>query len=190
MKKKRKNTVKKADNLPKTELNEEALTRIITNALIAYDIQKEREEREKIKKLQEAFDNSLGIKAGRPKFIAAFKLLFRPKKYAKNTKANSGLMKFILKGFYKLIEGILLLLSIFMIGFIPMQFIIPNMPIVEWYLDVLIAIWAILIILISRIFRIASYEIERIEDYNYLFGLFATVTSIISIVIAIIAIVK
>lgn len=85
---------------------------------------------------------------------------------------------------------ILLLLSIFMIAAILLQFIIPDAPIVAWYIDVVIIVWAFPIFLLSRIFRMASYEIDRIKDYNYLFGLFATVTSIISIVIAIIAIVK
>ena len=184
------NTAQKTDDIFKNELSEVALTRVITNALIEYDKQKEQEAQEKIKKEQEAFDKSLGIKAGRHKFVAALKLLFRPKKYAKGVQANSELTKSVLKGFYKLIEWVLLLLSIFLIACIPLQFLIPNVPIAAWYIDVLIAIWAIPIFLLSRIFRIASYEIERIKDYNYLFGLFATVTSIISVVIAIIAIVK
>ena len=77
-----------------------------------------------------------------------------------------------------------------MIAAILLQFIIPDAPIVAWYIDVVIIVWAFPIFLLSRIFRMASYEIDRIKDYNYLFGLFATVTSIISIVIAIIAIVK
>ncbi len=186
----RQNSVQKTDDLLKTELSEEALARVITNALIEYDKRKEQEAQEKLKKDQEVFDKSLGIKAGRHRFFATLKLLFRPKKYAKGIQANSELTKSVLKGFYKLIEWALLLLSIFLIACIPLQFIIPNVPIADWYIDVIIAIWAIPIFLLSRIFRIASYEIERIKDYNYLFGLFATVTSIISVVIAIIAIVK
>ncbi|MDE7265567.1 MAG: hypothetical protein K2N52_04765 [Clostridia bacterium] len=190
-KKRKQNTLQKTDDLSvPTGLTEEALTRVITNALIEYDKRKEQGKQEKIKKEQEAFDKSLGIKAGKHKFFATLKLLFRPKKYAKGIQANSELTKSVLKGFYKLIEWTLLLLSIFLIACIPLQFIIPNAPIADWYIDVIIAIWAIPIFLLSRIFRIASYEIERIKDYNYLFGLFATVTSIISVVIAIIAIVK
>lgn len=62
MKKKRKNTVKKADNLPKTELNEEALTRIITNALIAYDKHKEREAEEKLEQKEDHYIEVVGYK--------------------------------------------------------------------------------------------------------------------------------
>lgn len=190
-KKRKQNTLQKTDDLSvPTGLTEEALTRVITNALIEYDKQKEREAQENIKKEQDAFDKSLGIKAGKHKFVATLKLLFRPKKYAKGIQSNSELTKSVLKGFYKLIEWTLLLLSIFLIACIPLQFIIPNAPIAYWYIDVIIAFWAIPIFLLSRIFRIAGYEIEQIKDYNYLFGLFATVTSIISVVIAIIAIVK
>ena len=132
----------------------------------------------------------MGIKEGRPKFFAALKLLLRPKKYAKNIQANTELTRLVLKFIYKLVEWVLLLLSIFMIAAIPLQFIIPDVSIAAWYIDVVIIVWAFPIFLLSRIFRMASYEIDRVKDYNYLFGLFATVTSIISVVIAIIAIVK
>lgn len=104
--------------------------------------------------------------------------------------ANAELTKLVLKLIYKAVELILLLLSIFMIAAVPLQFIIPDAPIADWYIDVLIIVWAFPIFLLSRIFKMASYEIDRIKDYNYLFGLFATVTSIISVVIAIIAVVQ
>lgn len=185
------NTSQKTNNLSVTTgLTEEALTKVITNALIEYDKRKEQEMQEKVKKECENFDNSSGIKADKHKFVTTLNLLFRPKKYAKGIKANSELTKSVLKGFYKLLEWTLLLLSILLIVYIPLQYIIPNVPIADWYIDVIMAIFAIPIFLFSRIFRIASYEIERIKDDNYLFGLFATVTSIISVVIAIIAIVK
>lgn len=127
----RQNSVQKTDDLLKTELSEEALARVITNALIEYDKRKEQEAQEKLKKDQEVFDKSLGIKAGRHRFFATLKLLFRPKKYAKGIQANSELTKSVLKGFYKLIEWALLLLSIFLIACIPLQFIIPNVPIAD-----------------------------------------------------------
>lgn len=193
---KRKKQVIKHTEIQKTEstsansVNEEMLSSAITKALLEYDKRKEQETQDKSKKEQTEFRTSLGVKEGKPKFFAAMKLLFRPKKYAKNMQANAELTKLVLKLIYKFVEWILLLLSIFMIAAIPLQFIIPGAPIVAWYIDVVIVVWAFPIFLLSRIFRMASYEINQIKDYNYLFGLFATVTSIISIVIAIIAIVK
>ena len=189
-KKQKQTTVQKIEEKSVDRISEETLTRAITNALMEHDRQKEQEAQEKAKKEQEEFNKRLGIKDDNHKFSAALKLIFKPKKYAKGVQANSELTKAVLKGFYKLIEVVLLVVSIFLIACIPLQFIIPNVPIVDWYIDVLFFIGAIPIFLISRIFRIASYEIERIKDYNYLFGLFATVTSIISVVIAIIAIIK
>jgi hypothetical protein len=193
---KRKKQVIKHTEIQKTEstsvnnVNEEMLSNAIIKALLEYDQRKEREAQDKSKKEQAEIQKSLGIKEGKPKFFAALKLLFRPKKYAKSIQANTELTRLVLKLIYKVVEWVLLLLSIFMIAAVPLQFIIPGAPIVAWYIDVVIVVWAFPIFLLSRIFRMASYEIDRIKDYNYLFGLFATVTSIISIVIAIIAIVK
>ena len=193
---KRKRQVIKHTEIQKTEstsvnnVNEEMLSNAITKALLEYDKRKEQEAQTNLKKEKAEFNAHLGIESGKHKFSAAMKLLFRPKKYTKNLQANAELTKSVLKLIYKAVELILLLLSIFMIAAIPLQFIIPGAPIVAWYIDVVIVVWAFPIFLLSRIFRMASYEIDRIKDYNYLFGLFATVTSIISIVIAIIAIVK
>lgn len=184
------NIIKKIENSPEKDINAEMLSNAITKALLEYDKRKEQEVQDKSKKEQAEFHASLGIKEGRPKFFADLKLLLRPKKYAKNIQANTELTRLVLKFIYKLVEWVLLLLSIFMIAAIPLQFIIPDVPIAAWYIDVIIIVWAFPIFLLSRIFRMASYEIDRIKDYNYLFGLFATVTSIISVVIAIIAIVK
>lgn len=193
---KRKRQVIKHTEIQKTEstsannINEEMLSNAITKALLEYDKRKEQEAQTNLKKEKAEFNAHLGIESGKHKFSAAMKLLFRPKKYTKNLQANAELTKSVLKLIYKAVEWILLLLSIFMIAAIPLQFIIPGAPIVAWYIDVVIVVWAFPIFLLSRIFRMASYEINQIKDYNYLFGLFATVTSIISIVIAIIAIVK
>lgn len=193
---KRKRQVIKHTEIQKTEstsvnnVNEEMLSNAITKALLEYDKRKEQEAQTNLKKEKAEFNAHLGIESGKHKFSAAMKLLFRPKKYTKNLQANAELTKSVLKLIYKAVELILLLLSIFMIAAIPLQFIIPGAPIVAWYIDVVIIVWAFPTFLLSRIFRMASYEIDRIKDYNYLFGLFATVTSIISIVIAIIAIVK
>lgn len=193
---KRKKQVIKHTEIQKTEstsannVNEEMLSSAITKALLEYDKRKEQEAQVKLKKEQAEFQTSLGVKEGKPKFFAAMKLLFHPKKYAKNMQANAELTKSVLKLIYKSVELILLLLSIFMIAAIPLQFIIPDVPIAAWYIDVVIIVWAFPIFLLSRIFRMASYEIDQIKDYNYLFGLFATVTSIISVVIAIIAVVQ
>lgn len=193
---KRKRQVIKHTEIQKTEstsvnnVNEEMLSNAITKALLEYDKRKEQEAQTNLKKEKAEFNAHLGIESGKHKFSAAMKLLFRPKKYTKNLQANAELTKSVLKLIYKAVELILLLLSIFMIAAIPLQFIIPGAPIVAWYIDVVIIVWAFPTFLLSRIFRMASYEIDQIKDYNYLFGLFATVTSIISIVIAIIAIVK
>ena len=182
--------IQKTENTSMNNVNEEMLSNAITKALLEYDKRKEQEAQTNLKKEKAEFNAHLGIESGKHKFSAAMKLLFRPKKYTKNLQANAELTKSVLKLIYKAVEWILLLLSIFMIAAIPLQFIIPGAPIAAWYIDVVIVVWAFPIFLLSRIFRMASYEINQIKDYNYLFGLFATVTSIISIVIAIIAIVK
>ena len=167
---KRKKQVIKHTEIQKTEstsannVNEEMLSSAITKALLEYDKRKEQEAQVKLKKEQAEFRTSLGVKEGKHKFSAAMKLLFRPKKYAKNMQANAELTKLVLKLIYKFVEWVLLLLSIFMIAAVPLQFIIPDAPIADWYIDVLIIVWAFPIFLLSRIFRMASYEIDRIKD--------------------------
>ena len=182
--------IQKTESTSVNNVNEEMLSNAITKALLEYDKWKEQEVQTNLKKEKAEFHALLGIEEGKHKFFAAIKLLFRPKEYAKNMQANAELTKLVLKLIYKFVEWILLLLSIFMIAAVPLQFIILGAPIVAWYIDVVIIVWAFPIFLLSRIFRMASYELDRIKDYNYLFGLFATVTSIISVVVAIIAIVN
>ena len=123
------NIIKKIENSPEKDINAEMLSNAITKALLEYDKRKEQEVQDKSKKEQAEFHASLGIKEGRPKFFAALKLLLRPKKYAKNIQANTELTRLVLKFIYKLVEWVLLLLSIFMIAAIPLQFIIPDVSI-------------------------------------------------------------
>lgn len=79
----------KTEVASQSAISEEALTKAITNALIEYDKQKEQANQDKEKKEQEAFEKKLG----KNKFVAGLKLLFKPKKYAKNVRANLELTK-------------------------------------------------------------------------------------------------
>ena len=75
--------IQKIESTSVNNVNEEMLSNAITKALLEYDKRKEQEAQTNLKKKAE-FNAHLGIESGKHKFSAAMKLLFRPKKYAKN----------------------------------------------------------------------------------------------------------
>ena len=176
----------KAENVATIE--DERITKIIANALTEYDKQKrEKAESEEKSKADEA---RLGINGNKGRILAVLKILFHPKKYAKNMNAGTALVKLALQGFYKIVEWITLICAILFLAVIPLQYCIPSVVPMKWYLSVISGVWGIMLLLLSRMFRIAAIEIDEVKDNNYLFGLFTAVTSIVSAIVSIIALVK
>lgn len=171
-------------------MDDERITKIIVNALTEYDKQKLEAAKVEKEKERETAEAKLGEKGNKGKFRAVLKILFRPKKYAKNMNAGAGLVRAALYAFYKLVELITLICAILFLAVIPLQYCIPSVVPMKWYLSVVSGVWSITLLLLSRMFRIAAIEVDEVKDNNYLFGLFTAVTSIVSAIVSIIALVK
>lgn len=171
-------------------IDDERITKIIVNALAEYDKQKQEAAKVEKEKEVETAEAKLGEKGNKGKFRAVLKILFRPKKYAKNMNAGAGLVRAALYAFYKLVELITLICAILFLAVIPLQYCIPSVVPMKWYLSVVSGVWSITLLLLSRMFRIAAIEVDEVKDNNYLVGLFTAVTSIVSAIVSIIALVK
>ena len=178
----------KAENVATIE--DERITKIIVNALTEYDKQKQDKKKAEEERIRKADEKRLGINGNKGKIRAVLKILLRPKKYAKNINAGAGLVRVALYAFYKLVELIVGLCAILFIAVIPLQYCIPSVVPMKWYLSVVSGVWGLMLLLLSRMFRIAAIEVDEVKDNNYLFGLFTAVTSIVSAIISIIALVK
>lgn len=178
----------KAENVATIE--DERITKIIVNALTEYDKQKQEKKKAEEERIRKADEKRLGINGNKGTIRAVLKILLRPKKYAKNMNAGAGLVRVALYAFYKLVELIVGLCAILFIAVIPLQYCIPSVVPMKWYLSVVSGVWGITLLLLSRIFRIAAIEVDEVKDNNYLFGLFTAVTSIVSAIVSIIALVK
>ncbi len=178
----------KAENVATIE--DERTAKIIVSALMEYDRQKQEATKAEEERIRKADEKRLGINGNKGKIRAVLKILFRPKKYAKNMNAGAGLVRVALYAFYKLVELIVGLCAILFIAVIPLQYCIPSVVPMKWYLSVVSGVWGITLLLLSRMFRIAAIEVDEVKDNNYLFGLFTAVTSIVSAIVSIIALVK
>lgn len=178
----------KAENVATIE--DERTAKIIVSALTEYDRQKQEATKAEEERIRKADEKRLGINGNKGKIRAVLKILLRPKKYAKNMNAGAGLVRVALYAFYKLVELIVGLCAILFIAVIPLQYCIPSVVPMKWYLSVVSGVWGITLLLLSRMFRIAAIEVDEVKDNNYLFGLFTAVTSIVSAIISIIALVK
>jgi len=178
----------KAENVATIE--DERITKIIVNALTEYDKQKQEKAKFENEAKLKADEKRLGINGNKGKIRAVLKILLRPKKYAKNMNAGAGLVRVALYAFYKLVELITLICAILFLAVIPLQYCIPSVVPMKWYLSVVSGVWGIMLLLLSRMFRIAAIEVDEVKDNNYLFGLFTAVTSIVSAIVSIIALVK
>lgn len=178
----------KAENVATIE--DERITKIIVNALTEYDKQKQDKKKAEEERIRKADEKRLGINGNKGKIRAVLKILLRPKKYAKNINAGAGLVRVALYAFYKLVELIVGLCAILFLAVIPLQYCIPSVVPMKWYLSVVSGVWGIMLLLLSRMFRIAAIEVDEVKDNNYLFGLFTAVTSIVSAIVSIIALVK
>lgn len=178
----------KAENVATIE--DERISKIIVNALTEYDKQKQDKKKAEEERIRKADEKRLGINGNKGKIRAVLKILLRPKKYAKNINAGAGLVRVALYVFYKLVELIVGLCAILFIAVIPLQYCIPSVVPMKWYLSVVSGVWGITLLLLSRMFRIAAIEVDEVKDNNYLFGLFTAVTSIVSAIVSIIALVK
>ena len=178
----------KSDTL--MSIDDERITKIIVNALAEYDRQKQEAAKVEKEKERKAAEAKLGIKGNKGKFLAALKILIHPKKYAKDVNAGAELVKLALHFFYKSIEWIVATCAVLLLVTIPLQYIVPNITHMKWYINVICGVWGLALLLVSRVFRIAAIEVDEIRDNNYLFGLFAAMASIISIIVAIVALAK
>ncbi len=178
----------KAENVATIE--DERIAKIIVSALTEYDRQKQEAAKAEEERIRKADEKRLGINGNKGKIRAVLKILLRPKKYAKNMNAGAGLVRVALYAFYKLVELITLICAILFLAVIPLQYCIPSVVPMKWYLSVVSGVWGITLLLLSRMFRIAAIEVDEVKDNNYLFGLFTAVTSIVSAIISIIALVK
>lgn len=178
----------KAENV--VTIEDERISKIIVNALTEYDKQKQEKAKFENEAKLKADEKRLGINGNKGKIRAVLKILLRPKKYAKNMNAGAGLVRVALYAIYKLVELITLICAILFLAVIPLQYCIPSVVPMKWYLSVVSGVWGITLLLLSRMFRIAAIEVDEVKDNNYLFGLFTAMASIISIIVAIVALVK
>ena len=173
-----------------TTLDDERITKIITNALTEYDKQKQEAAKVEKEKERETAEAKLGIKGNKGKFLAALKAAIYPKKYKENLTVNTVLLCVALKSLYKTIEIILYIIAACLFLCLPLHNIIPQLTNVDIGLSIGFFVFSFPILLLARIFKMAAIELEDITDSNYIFGLFAALTSIISIIVAIVALVK
>lgn len=178
----------KAENV--VTIEDERISKIIVNALTEYDKQKQEKAKFENEAKLKADEKRLGINGNKGKIRAVLKILLRPKKYAKNMNAGAGLVRVALYAIYKLVELITLICAILFLAVISLQYCIPSVVPMKWYLSVVSGVWGITLLLLSRMFRIAAIEVDEVKDNNYLFGLFTAMASIISIIVAIVALVK
>ncbi len=115
-----------------------------------------------------------------------FKMLFCPKKYVNTKGVNTTVVKGFLKSIYKIFEYIFLISSILLLLYIPLQFAIESLIIVDWWIDILYGCSALIGLLISRVLRIMALDVERSKDKNFLISLLAVIIALISMVIAIV----
>lgn len=173
-----------------TTLDDERITKIITNALTEYDKQKQEAAKVEKEKERETAEAKLGIKGNKGKFLAALKAAIYPKKYKENLTVNVGLLQYALKLLYWIIEVGLYIIAACLFLCLPLHNIIPQLTNVDIGLSIGFFVFSFPILLLARIFKMAAMELEDITDSNYIFGLFSALTSIISIIVAIVALLK
>ena len=168
---------KKKSRKETKQIDEKVLTKAIVTALEEYDTRKK--ESEKQEYYEEQHKNGIGFKM----FI---KMLCCPKKYVNTQGANTTVIKGFLKFIYKIFEYIFLISSLLLLLYIPLQFAIESLVIVDWWIDVSYVCYALVGFLISRVLRIMALDVERSKDKNFLIALLAVIIALISMVIAIV----
>lgn len=179
------------------QMSADELQHMIANAIMeAEDMKAKREADRKAEELAEwhkiiGRDKSKkGIVKAWNVFTSAIKMIFVSKKYIKGDRVSTAIIQGLLQLCFQFLNGICFVFMLLFIASIPLSFISPLVPGLNWSQIVFYVLMAIFMLIISRLFRIASIEAEKMEDRNNLYGLFASIASIISIVIAVIAIVK
>lgn len=172
-----------------TDQDDQKLINAFTQALIKYDEIKEQEYKDKKKAESEEFKKRIGLKDNKFALIPFIKLLLRPKYYLNVTTVNSSLIAIIVQMIYSFCEILFFTLSIFCIAYIPIQFTLPFLPILKWYYNIILAIWAFGFLIISRFFRVIVIKVDSIKDESKLYNMFGVFISLISLVLAIISVV-
>ena len=166
---------KKKSRKETKQIDEKVLTKAIVTALEEYDTRKKESEKQEYYK--EQYNNGV-------EFKMFFKMLFSPKKYVNTQGANATVVKGFLKCIYKIFEYIFLISSLLLLLYIPLQFVIESLVIVDWWIDILYGCSALVGLLISRVLRIMALDVERSKDKNFLIALLAVIIALISMVIA------
>ena len=184
-------------------LTADEMQKIITSALIAAEEDKEQKVKQRQEEEQKQFRVAMGYKdysdkKGLKKRILVFfnrikmvfKLLFVKKHLIQGDSATFGLLRIFIEMFFWLAKVLTTWFAIFVVAYIPLQFVIKTIPNFSFVQNTLLATYAFASFLLSRMFRMASIEVKKIEDKNLLFGIFTSVASIVSIIVAVIAILK
>ena len=178
-------------------MNAEEIQHIIACAIVEAEEIKAQKEEEQRKIVLAAWHDKIGYKEYKNivrQFFNAIKvfvkILFLPKKYIEGNRASETLLKWFITLFFGIMKWCALLLAIFLIGYLPIQYFMGRISQFSGQLYMYCIPLAFLAFTFSCLFRMAGIEVDNLDDHNYLFGLFASITSLVSIVIAIIAIVK
>ena len=184
-------------------MSAEEMQQIITNALLAVEDAKEQKSKKQKEEERKCFREAMGYKdyphekGFKKSFLVFFnrvkvffKLLFAPKHLIKGDTATFGLLKMSVEMFLWIAKWATMLFTVFVIAYIPLQYIVETIPILPVLSSVQLCVFAVSSFILSRMFRMASIEVDKIEDRSLLFGIFASVASIVSIVIAVVAVLK
>lgn len=184
-------------------LSTHEMQQIIVNALLAAEEAKVQKAKQRKEEEQKRFQEAMGykdypkskglkeqIQVSLNRLKMLINLLFAPKHLIQGDSATFGLLRIFIEMFFWLAKVLMMLFTIAVAVYIPLQFISDGIQVLPVVQNVLLGIYALISFLLSRMFRMASIEVNKIEDKNLLFGIFASITSIVSIVVAVIAIVK
>lgn len=178
-------------------MSAEEMQHIIACAIVEAETIKVQKEKEQHELALSEWHKAIGLKEYDNKIRQFFnnikvfiKILFLPKKLIEGDRASSILLKSVIALFFWIMKWCSLILSILLIAFVPIQYLLKDIAILPWHQNVIFILYGILAFVFSRLFRMAGIEVDKLDDRNYLFALFASITSLVSIVIAVIAIVK
>ncbi len=168
--------------------DDENFRNAVIQALKDYDKIKEREEKDKKKAAWEETNRKLGVKEGKANILPYLKLILRPKHYLYENSDYISAISVILQIIYIFFEKFLILVSICAICYAPLQFVVSFLPILTWYNDIVLVLFAFDFFMASRFFQLFRVYIINIHDENKLYNIFGAWMSCISVVSTIVPI--